>query len=265
MPYTLVHPGFSAWIKNKWLPWLSWNGIIFGSLVPDFDILFRLTDSRFHLINGGIIPVLLLLIPLTIILSLIFHAFIKNYLIDTFPEKFQILLLPFKSFNYINFLKQNYLKEILSVFLAIELHYLLDFISHWNAWYCMMAFHVLVYPSLLLKPFTYYLCWYFPQIAATALGFYFLYKYYFKNNISWLEVKQVIGNLKQQTKLYLLIFILNWLLFTILKLLLLGYESRSFAWHYIIIYATGGLIFSFFVTPLLMQGWMRLTFKKSNL
>jgi hypothetical protein len=261
MPYTLVHPGFSAWIKNRWFPGLSWNGLIFGSIVPDFDILFRLSDARFHLINGGILSVLFLLVPIALFISVIFHTWVRNSLIDFLPAQLHQLLKPYQSFNYMAFLRKNFVLEIVSIILAIELHYLLDFISHWNAWYGMMGFHILIYPSAVLKPITYQFFWYFPMIVATAIGFFLVYTNFIKSIFVKTDFSAMISELSLKSKIFLLLFVLNILLFTIFKIIFLGHEGNGFAWHYVIIYATSGIIFAFFTTPILMSGIIRLRAK----
>jgi hypothetical protein len=254
MPYTLVHPGFAAWIKSKWLPGLSWNGLIFGSLVPDFDILFRLSNARFHLINGGILSVLFILLPVAILISWLFHTIVRNKIIDFLPNRFFPLLQPYTSFNYVAFLKKNFVLEIFTIILAIELHYLLDFVSHWNAWYCMMAFHVLIYPSVLLKPFVYYFAWYLPMVVATALGCYLVYTQFIKKVFEESNFKLVTIEWPLKTRLFIVLFVANTVSFSILKFIFLGHEGNGLAWHYIIIYATSGAFFALFTTPVLMSG-----------
>ncbi len=258
MPYTLVHPGFSAWIKNKWLPGLSWNGLIFGSLVPDFDILFRFTEARFHLISVGFFNICFLLLPATLIISIIFHSLVRNTLIDFLPEILKKKVISFTTFNYLHFLKQHYGVEVVSILIAILLHYFLDLISHWNAWYFMMGFHVLIYPIPFLKPYFFYFGWYFPQIIATAFGVYFVYIYYFNPHFSIVQLKQITSNCPLKIKLFLLLFLLNAIAFAAVKLILFGFGSDGLAWHYVIIQGTGGLIYSFFITPLIIGGAIKI-------
>ena len=253
MPFTLAHPGFALKVKQKWFKKLSINGLIWGSLVPDYDILFRFTLSRFHIIYLNLASILILVIPLALATSLIFHHGIRNTLINYLPYRFQKKLIRYEHFHYWNFLKSNFSKEIVSIFVAAVIHLLLDIVSHWDAWSMKMLFHIGIYPSKTLMPLYYYFGWYFPQVIITFLGFYFLVSFL---GYKFSDIKLVISDVILMPKkklIYWTVFLVIALIITRLRFYLFGYEGDGFGWHYLIIYATSSLAISFFLTPLLYR------------
>ncbi|MEZ5009054.1 MAG: DUF4184 family protein [Chitinophagales bacterium] len=268
MPYTLAHPGFSIWIKRNWLKNLSYNGLMFGSITPDFDILFRFTESRFHIIGFNFIAIFVILVPLTIILSLIFHHFSRNTLIDYLPNTISKKLQYTKHFNYYRFLKENYTIELTSILIGIVFHFFLDYISHWDAYYFMFVvfkalFFIGLSPSYYFAEFTFYFGWYFPQVIATALGAYLIYKYWIENQFTLKHLFQEIIKMPAKKIIFWLIFSILAFLFVVLKFVLFNYEGNGYAWHSLVIYLTGGLVLSFFTTPILFHQILK--FKKISL
>lgn len=251
MPYTFAHPGFSLWLKNKWLKKMSTNGLIFGSISPDFDILFRFTNPRFHLFYLNLITIFVILLPLSILLSFIFHRFVRNIWIDNLPEAISKKLIQFKNFNYVKWFRSNYKIEIASIVFALVLHFLLDLVFHWNADAYMRMVHEGIYPKYSLVKFHYYFGWYFPMIFSTFLGFYLLYKLYDGSKYFTKAFKQDLINMGATKIAFWMTLLFISVLFSFLKLYLFKYEGNGFAWHSLIIYFTSGLIFSFYATPLL--------------
>lgn len=253
MPYTIAHIGYSIGLKKKWISKLSLNGLIFGSIVPDFDILFRFTNQRFHLFAFDLFTIFIILLPLSLVLSIFFHQFIRDTVIELLPKTFRDKTIPYQSYDYIGFLKRSYKWEILSILIGISVHFGLDLFSHWNAWLYMMIIHVGIYPCHFLVPFHYYFGWYFPQVLATFFGFYLMYLYLLtpKNTISM--IKNDILNAETERKLVWVGYFVIAILFGVLKLFVFGYEGNGYAWHSVIIHLTSGLIFSFFITPLLYK------------
>ncbi len=173
------------------------------------------------------------------------------------PNRISNCLSEYKNYNYWIFLKRSYSIEIVSIIIALVVHFILDYITHWNAFTYLIIIHVGIYPSTFLIPFHYYFGWYFPQIMATLVGFYLLYKYLINSRLTIRNILLDIYKGNFSKKLIWISFILISLLFTVIKLIVLGYEGGQYAWHSFVIYFTSGLIFSFFFTPLLARLFLK--------
>lgn len=251
MPYTFSHPGFSIWLKHKYLKRLSLNGLIVGSITPDFDILFRLNDSRFHLLDYHLWQILLLLLPITLLVSLYIHQVLKSVYIEVLPQSITAKFTSIFKLNYWLYLKNNFGIECLSFFIGICFHLFLDYITHWNAYYFMQACQILIYPNSSLQNFYYYFGWYFPQIIFTILGFYLLYKYCF-SDFSLSSLLTEVKTFSKSSKIFWVSIIVCSLVYSFTKLALFGYEE-NFGWHYIIINCTTGFILSLFIIPVIYK------------
>lgn len=262
MPYTLVHPGFSIWLKRRWFKKLSYTGLIFGSITPDFDILFRFTESRFHIIGFNFFDIFFILLPITLFISLIFHFYTRNTLIDHLPHIFQSKFQKYKSFDYMAFLKNNFIIEVFSILIGISIHQLMDFLSHWDAYNFMSFMYDYIYTNSMLIDFYYYIGWYFPQIAATALGLYFILKLILEPTLSIKNILSSIIHLSSHKIFFWVCFILISISFGLIKYLFFNYNEDGLEWHVLIIFFTSGLLFSFYVTPLLFKSLSKIKYYK---
>jgi hypothetical protein len=248
MPFTFAHPGFTLPFK-KWKPaWLSTTGLVFGSIAPDMDILLRLTNPRFHIFQYDLKCVFLNIFPIALLFSIYFHLVMRNILIDHLPRALYDRCEPYKNFQYLQFLKANILRVIISIFLAIYLHLFLDMISHWNA----AAFRVyggMMYQSLIVSLVYYYISIYVPALIFTIVGFYLLLHY------NKLALKDISGStwaaLRDPEKIaFYILFILLAVLIAFVKTFFTGIE-KSFPADSLIINLTNGCMISGILTPTL--------------
>ncbi|MGD8191210.1 DUF4184 family protein [Brevibacillus ginsengisoli] len=91
MPFTFSHTLYAAplkWIKPKWF---SLTGLVVGSMSPDFEYFIALEpyQSIGHTIQGLFFQA----IPLSIIVSILFHKIIKKPLIMNLPFSFHFPIL----------------------------------------------------------------------------------------------------------------------------------------------------------------------------
>ncbi|MCO5249715.1 MAG: DUF4184 family protein, partial [Chitinophagales bacterium] len=123
MPYTLVHPGFILPFA-RWLPKFFYlPALIVGSFIPDFDIIYRFSQTRYHLFTYTTSNIFLEIIPLGIVLTYIFSYILIpisekgeiDISINTSSVKSCLLLLP---------------KVVLNLIVAIYLHLFLDSYFH---------------------------------------------------------------------------------------------------------------------------------------
>ena len=89
MPYTFAHIGFVLPFKKKWPVQLSMTGLIFGSITPDYDFLFRLTNISDHLFQYDFACIVFIFYPLALLSAISFHLICMNVIIDNLPAYFQ--------------------------------------------------------------------------------------------------------------------------------------------------------------------------------
>src|SRR6218665_923701 len=100
MPFTFSHP--AAVLPLHYLPkrWFSMTGLVIGSMAPDFVYFLRMNVySPFsHTIKG----LFCFDLPLSLMLAIIFHVFVRNGLIDHLPLFLTRRLLIFKTFDWMD-------------------------------------------------------------------------------------------------------------------------------------------------------------------
>jgi hypothetical protein len=260
MPYTLAHPGFSLYLFRNIKSRVGTTGLVVGSFFPDTDILFRISNSRFHIYQYGFLDVFLIILPLSILTGLFFHQYVKPVLF----EKVDILPLNLSqeslNFEYFPWFKKHYPKEIMGVILAVYLHIFLDNISHWNAHYGGFLLNYIIYPHVNSYKIGYNFALYFPVIFFTLIGFLFLYKFFLSIGINYFQLLNVVVGTAKKHFGYWLLFGLYGILLSYLKILKSGFEP-DFKIDYLAISLTSGYILAFFTFPLIYSTFERLKLK----
>jgi len=128
MPFTFAHP--AAILPAKYFPkkWISYTALAIGSMTPDFEYFFRMRNLGIygHTWTG----LFWFDLPIAFILTLIYHAFVKNSLIDNLPLMFRQRLSCFKDLNWFGHLKQNFLSVLICLIIGIATHILWDSFTH---------------------------------------------------------------------------------------------------------------------------------------
>ena len=135
MPFTLSHPALVLPFRNKGF---VFSALVIGSMAPDFNYYIPFTpDKGFtHSIPG----ILLFCIPISLIVLLLFHKFLKDPLISLLPENHRQRLLNYSTgFTFLP--KQRLFMILLSIFLGVVTHLLWDSFTHLYGW-GVMAFPV---------------------------------------------------------------------------------------------------------------------------
>lgn len=231
-------------LQQKWKDKFSISGLVFGSLAPDYDILFRLTKIRFHIFQYDLKTIIFLIFPLALISAFAFHLFCRNIIIDNLPLVYQQQYRKYTSFNFISYFKAHFLRVTISIIFAILLHLFLDFLCHClNAYYIKM-FILYLTNNTVMANFSYILGIYGLPILFSINGFYLIYKYEFHNP---LVLKNLILNKKQM--LFWLILLLFTILFSILKFLITEVDKEFFI-DFIIISLTSSFFVAIYATCL---------------
>lgn len=247
MPYTLSHPGFILPFK-KWQPqWFSATGFVFGSIAPDFDILLRLSNARFHLFDYSGYEILFLILPLAMLSGTYYHLVIRGVLLRQLPA---VVRSRFNRGQHPTFKTRPALRGIrlaYSALAAILLHIFLDNISHWDA-YPFKIYGWIYYNNFWAGIIYYYIALYAP-VLLFSLGGILLILYYI--NPKNLPAQFVYAALKHPPlQRFTLVFGILTLLVAVLKITISGIEAGFYIDH-IVISLTNGMLVSFFLTPTL--------------
>jgi hypothetical protein len=131
MPFTAGHPAIILpFIRSRYF---SATGLIIGSLSPDFEYFFKMSVNGMHShTKAGLFYFDL---PVTIILSLLFHQLVKGNLITNLPAFLQKRFQDTLRFNFLNYLKSNWGIFLLSALLGAASHIFWDSFTHNNRFF----------------------------------------------------------------------------------------------------------------------------------
>jgi hypothetical protein len=165
MPFTPAHPAIILpFIRSRYF---SATGLIIGSLSPDFEYFFKMSVSGIHSHTKA--GLLYFDLPVTLLLSLLFHQLVKTNFIGNLPPFLQKRFQDTLQFNFINYLKRNWGIFLFSALLGAVSHIFWDSFTHNNRFFVRQfsAFYNAHY-----IPFdgANYPLWYVLQQISTTLG-----------------------------------------------------------------------------------------------
>jgi hypothetical protein len=128
MPFTFAHP--AAILPAKYFPkkWISYTALAIGSMAPDFEYFLRMRNLGLY--GHTWAGLFWFDLPIAFILTLIYHAIVKNSLIDNLPLMFRQRLSRFKDFNWFGYLKQNFPAVLICLIIGIATHIVWDGFTH---------------------------------------------------------------------------------------------------------------------------------------
>lgn len=245
MPFTLAHIGYILPVKKKWKTSFSTTGLVFGSLAPDYDILFRITNVRFHLFQYDLIEILLYILPLSMLSALFFHLFCRNILIKHLPEPFEKRYSQHNAVNTFHLFRTSILRIGGSALFAIFLHLLLDFLCHMLDAHRirMHVFHFL--PNEFVATAAYFLGIYGLPVLFSLAGFYLIYRSEFPKPMR-------IGSISipADKRPFWIMLLIATLLIAAVKITITEADDTFYA-DYIIISMTTSLIVAIYFTCLI--------------
>lgn len=127
MPFTAAHPAIVLPLLRR--RWLSATALVIGSIAPDFEYFFRLeTLSRIsHTLPG----LLLFNLPVTLLLCLLFHTFVRNQAIRYMPPYFKQRALAINyPANWLHYLRSNWIMIVASALIGSFSHVFWDSFTH---------------------------------------------------------------------------------------------------------------------------------------
>lgn len=126
MPFTFSHPAIVfPFLKNNKL---SATGLIIGAMCPDFEYFLRMKVQSS--ISHTFIGLFLFNLPVGLVIAILFHTLIKKPLIDNLPDFIENRLSVLRNSNWMDYLKQNFSKVIISLLLGAISHLVWDSFTH---------------------------------------------------------------------------------------------------------------------------------------
>lgn len=132
MPFTFAHPALVAPISKSRFG-LSVTGLVIGSMIPDFEFIFRMKVGEN--IGHHWIGVLLFDVPFAFLLCLVFHQYIRDRLIENLPDWYQARFVRFVEVNWAAYARANKVKVLLSILLGIGTHLFWDAFTHHDGFF----------------------------------------------------------------------------------------------------------------------------------
>ena len=133
MPFTFAHPAVVLPINRVFRTSLSLTGLVIGSMVPDFEGFILVTDIKTysHTWHG----MFWLDIPLGIAIAFLFHAIVRDPLIDNLPIFFRRRLVGYKRLQWNSYFSRHWPNVILALFIGIFSHLVWDDFTHLNGFF----------------------------------------------------------------------------------------------------------------------------------
>ena len=126
MPFTPGHPAIILpFIRSRYL---SATGLIIGSMSPDFEYFFRMSVMGIH--GHTKAGLFYFDIPVTIILSILFHLVVKRNFIANLPAFLQGRFQDTLTLDFIKYLKKNWGIFFVSAFIGAASHIFWDSFTH---------------------------------------------------------------------------------------------------------------------------------------
>lgn len=142
MPFTFAHPAIVLPLNR--LKWFSLTGLIVGAMVPDFEYFIRMHILSIY--SHTILGLFWLDVPLGVLITFLFHNFIRDSLYDNLPATLNARLSPYKSFNWNQYFKKHWLIVLVSIFIGTCSHLLLDDFTHPQGYFVKLAPGIFTYP-----------------------------------------------------------------------------------------------------------------------
>ncbi len=127
MPFTFAHPAIVMPLSKSRFG-LSVTGLVVGSMVPDFEFILRMRtgENIGHHWTG----LLLFDVPLAVLLSFVFHQYVRDGLIQHLPYWYRVRLSRFMQNDWVAYARANPAQVLLSILIGIGSHLFLDAFTH---------------------------------------------------------------------------------------------------------------------------------------
>jgi hypothetical protein len=165
MPFTPGHPAIVLpFVKSRYF---SATGLIIGSTSPDFEYFFKMSVDSIH--SHSTAGLFYFDLPVTIVLSLIFHQLVKTNFIQNLPLFFQKRFQETLQFQFLKYLKTNWWIFLYSAFIGAASHLVWDSFTHNNRFFTRQFSSIYENTSVPFYGVNYPLFYVLQQVS-TAIG-----------------------------------------------------------------------------------------------
>ncbi|HEY4785699.1 MAG TPA: DUF4184 family protein [Bacteroidales bacterium] len=133
MPFTLSHAALV--LPATYLPKKTYSltGLVVGSFVPDFEYFIRMRDYSVY--SHTWLGVLWFDLPLGIILAWLFHAVVRDALIENLPKGLFARFAHVKGFNWTEHFRKNWAIVVVSIIIGTASHIFWDDFTHGEGYF----------------------------------------------------------------------------------------------------------------------------------
>ena len=128
MPFTIAHIAAVLPIDKYFRKYFSIMGLIIGSISPDLEYILRMTLLGHY--GHRFIGIFIFDIPVGFALYIIYYGIVHKVLIAHLPQFFYSRFSNTENFEWILYLKKNYLIIILSLLIGTLTHFIWDSLTH---------------------------------------------------------------------------------------------------------------------------------------
>jgi hypothetical protein len=135
MGFTFSHPALILPLRYLPRKIYSLNGLIVGSMIPDFEYFIRLDNiSTF---SHTFIGLLLFDLPIALLVLILYHQLIRPTLVKNLPRFLKSRLVHFSTFDWLNYLKANWAVVISSILFGSLTHLFWDGFTSANGYFVL--------------------------------------------------------------------------------------------------------------------------------
>ena len=235
MPFTFSHPALVLPLTIFPRHWFSLTGLVIGSLTPDFKYFLRMRIQSVY--SHTVAGIFWFDLPLGILLTFLYHNFVRNELISNLPFVLRSRLFRFIDFDWNQYFKTNWLIVSVSIIIGAASHLLWDSFTHESGYFVSTMPKLTETVGLLGKQIPFYKI---SQHFSTVLGGII---------IAFAILKLPADkNVKSQTRTGYWIFVAALTLIIVVTRILFGLDIRSYG-HLVASFMSAGLI-ALVMTPI---------------
>lgn len=134
MPFTFAHPAIVLPLA-KYQKWFSLTGLTIGSMSPDFEYFLRMEITSHY--SHRVIGVFLFDLPVSLLVTLIFHHIIRNPMIENLPTCLYQRFNVYRILNWTQYAVNHGFILIVSILIGIISHLIWDAFTHQSGIFVM--------------------------------------------------------------------------------------------------------------------------------
>lgn len=128
MPFTFSHPAIILTLNYLPKNWISLTGLVIGSIVPDFEYFLRMKIQSDY--SHTFLGLLWFDLPFGIILTFLFHNFVKKELFNNLPKELNSRFKIAQELDWNSYFIKKWVVVIASIFIGTLSHLFWDSFTH---------------------------------------------------------------------------------------------------------------------------------------